>query len=75
MAKNTRGKRRDVEKPYEVYTAGDWEWRVLKHYQSPEGERKNKFARVLCAVQSPFTFGTYEYGDTYCKDIPGYVYK
>lgn len=69
MAKNPCGKTRDVEKPYEVWRNGDWEWRVLKKYQTPEKEKSNPFARWLVAVKSPFTYGSFELGDTYVKDI------
>jgi hypothetical protein len=75
-AANPKGKTRKVDDPYETYYgAGDWEWRVLKHYQTADKERQNPYARVFCAVKSPFTFGSWEYGDTYCKDIPGYEYE
>jgi hypothetical protein len=67
--KNTRGKSRSKSNPYEIYTDGDWEWRVLKHYQSAEGERAHRaYARVYCWVHGFCD----EYGDTYCRDIPGY---
>jgi hypothetical protein len=69
--KNEKGKAREVDNPYEIYKNGDWEWRVLKHYQSPEAEAKNPYARVFCAVKSPMTYGSWEYGDTYIKDIIG----
>jgi len=69
--KNGKAKTRPVDNPYEVYKSGDWEWRVLKHYQAPEKERANPLARVLVAAKSPATFGSWEYGDTYLKDIPG----
>ena len=77
---NTKGKTRKVDDPYEVYKGDaygydDWEWRVLKHYQGPEKEKENPYARVMCAVKSPMTYGSWEYGDTYCKDIPGYKYE
>lgn len=67
--KNTKAKTRDVNKPYELYQSNNWEWRVLKHYQSEENEAKNPYARVLCAVKSPFTGNTYDLGDTYISDI------
>jgi hypothetical protein len=72
MAKNTRAKRRDVENPYETYFMGKWVWKVLKHYKAAEGERKDPYARVFCAVQSPYTGTSYDLGDVYCKSIPGY---
>ena len=71
--KNTMGKTRKVNDPYEVYVAGDvWEWRVLKHYQSPAKEATNAYARVFAAVRGSGTFGSYDLGDTYLKDIVGY---
>ena len=75
MAKNMQAKTRPVDNPYQTYTQGDWEWRVLKHYQTPEKERENQYARVFCAVRSPMTWGAWEYGDTYCHDIPSYKYE
>lgn len=67
--KNLCGKMRDVNKPYEIWTAGDWEWRVLKKYQSPDAEAANPCGRWFCAVKSPHTFGSFEYGDTYINEI------
>ena len=75
MAKNKCGKTREVDNPYEVWRAGDWEWRVLKKYQTPEKEKENKYARWLCAVKSPMTYGSWEYGDTYVSDIVGVASK
>ena len=68
--KNAHGKTRDVGNPYHIIVAGDWEWRVLKRYQSPDGERANPYARWYCAVKSPLTYGSWEYGDTYISEIP-----
>lgn len=68
--KNPCGKRRPIERPYEVWKNNQgWEWRVLKKYQSPEKELENPYARWHCAVKSPFTFGSYEYGDVYKREI------
>ena len=75
MSKNLCGKTRKVDNPYEIWKAGDWEWRVLKKYQNPENEVKNPYARWLCAVRSPMTYGSWEYGDTYVKDITRYATK
>ena len=72
---NLCGKTRKVEEPYEIWKAGDWEWRVLKKYQSPENEKKNSYARWFCAVKSPFTYGSYEYGDVYVHDITSQAKK
>lgn len=70
MTKNIHGKKRPVEDPYYSFVDGEWEWRVLKRYQSPEKEKQNPYARWFCAVKSPHTTG-WEYGDTYITEIPG----
>lgn len=70
--KNPFAKTRDVEKPYAVFVSHllpDWEWRVLKTYQNVENEKKNGYARWFCAVESPDTYGAWEYGDTYVDEI------
>ena len=67
--KNPCGKTRKVENPYEIWAAGNWEWRVLKKYKSPTNEAKDRYARWFVAVKSPMTYGSYEYGDEYCKGI------
>lgn len=73
MKRNTRAKTRKVSEPYEIYDHGSWQWRVLKHYQRADKERESRqYARVLCAVSSPMTYGDYDYGDVYCREIPGY---
>jgi len=75
--KNACGKTRPIENPYEVWIGigrfDGWTWKVLKKYQSPENEASNPYARWFCAVSSPFTFGGYDYGDTYIKDITPYA--
>lgn len=71
--KNECGKTRPVENPYEIWTAPGWEWRVLKKYQAPDKEIKNVYARWLCAVKSPHTFGSWEYGDAYVKEVTDYA--
>lgn len=68
--KNKCGKMRKIEEPYEIWTNNSgWEWRVLKKYQTPSKEAENPYARWMCAVKSPFTYGGYDYGDTYVKDV------
>ncbi|MCC7144264.1 MAG: hypothetical protein IT349_19385 [Candidatus Eisenbacteria bacterium] len=69
--KNLYGKSRKVADPYWVLIAGDWTWKVLKLYKSPESSLKDPFSRAFCAVSSPHTFGSYDLGDVYVKDIPG----
>jgi|WetSurSiteA1Bulk_404760.scaffolds.fasta_scaffold109512_2 hypothetical protein len=69
-SKNPCAKTRPVDDPYEIWIAGDWEWRVLKKYQSYKEELKNwEYARWYVAVKSPMTFGSWEYGDEYVKNI------
>jgi hypothetical protein len=68
---NPYGKTRKVDDPYFTYKLGDWEWRVLKTYQTPDNESKNDYARWFCAVKSPYTYDSWEYGDTYISDITG----
>ena len=71
MSKNECAKTRKVEEPYEIWTheMSGFEWRVLKKYQNAENEAKNEYARWFCAVKSPMTWGSWEYGDVYVKDI------
>ena len=45
------------------------EYRVLKKYKSPKGEAEDPFARWFTAAKSEATFGSWEYGDTYVRDI------
>jgi hypothetical protein len=70
-------KTRDVNNPYEIYLRPDgWEWRVLKKYQRPDKEAENEYARWFTAVKSPFTYDSYDMGDTYRLDILQHaVYK
>lgn len=77
MGKNECAKTRPVENPYEIWMTpdGQWEWRVLKKYQTPENEAKNPYARWYVAVKSPMTYGSYEYGDTYIQDIVSVAHK
>ena len=77
MSKNLCNKTRDVNNPYEIWKSLDdtWEWRVLRKYQNPKNEKKNEYARWFCGVKSPFTYGTFEIGDVYVKDIIKNAYK
>jgi hypothetical protein len=77
--KNLCGKTRDVNNPYEVWKGssfmGDIEYRVLKKYQKPSLEKANPYARWFVAAKSDATFGSWEYGDTYIKDITSHATK
>lgn len=66
--KNECMKTRKVEEPYEIWRTqdGSWEWRVLKKWQAND---EKEFARWFCAVKSPYTYGGFDYGDVYVKEI------
>lgn len=63
--KNTMAKTRPVHNPYEIWSNGDWTWRVLKKWQADDNK---PYARWFCHVTSPFCPGG-ELGDCYVKDI------
>ena len=69
---NPFGKSRSMDKPYAVYRAGEWEWRILKTYKTPASEEKDPYARWFVAAKSPHTWGSFEYGDTYRKEVRNY---
>lgn len=61
----TMKKTRPVDNPYEIWVAGDWEWRVLKKYTKDDNA---PYARAYLATTSPYTFGSAELGDGYIAD-------
>ena len=75
--KNECGKTRKLDNPYEVWECRmelgfdvlNITYKVLKKYQTPKKEAENPFARWLTAAKSEATFGSWEYGDTYVRDI------
>jgi hypothetical protein len=73
--KNLCAKRMTPETAYEVWQNGTFTYWVLKKYQAPEQEAKNLHARWYCAVVSPFTEKTFQYGDTYVREITVGGYK
>ncbi len=72
MAKNECGKTRTKDKPYEVWAASGFEWRVLKKYQAEEAEASNPYARWFMATKGPGTYGNYELGDGYAAEVKRY---
>ena len=74
MAKNKFGKTVKVDSPYAIYKNDitNFEHRVLKTYQTKENESKNPYARWYVASRSPYTYGSWEYGDIYVKDVVDY---
>ncbi len=75
IEKNQCGKTRPVENPYEIWQSKGWTWKVLKKYQKPSKEKENPYARWFCAVSSPYTYGSYDLGDVYVKEITNYAKK
>ena len=77
MIKNECSKTRKVDNPYEIWEnkKAGWEWRILKKYQRPDKEEDNSHARWFCAVKSPLTYNSWEYGDTYVKEIKQHATK
>ena len=73
MAKNPFGKSRPVSNPFAIYKMGDWTWHVCKTYKSPEAEAKDVYARWFVWAKSPNTYGEFEGGDTYVKDVTRYA--
>lgn len=71
MTKNKFGKTVKVDSPYAIYKNDrtNFEHRVLKTYQSKDKESKNEYARWFVASRSPYTYGSWEYGDIYVKDV------
>ena len=67
--KNPFAKTREVDNPYAVYTDGVFTYHVLKTYKHPQNELKDKYARWFVAGKSPYTHGSWEYGDSYAKEI------
>jgi hypothetical protein len=66
---NPMGRSRQVGSAYVVtedLRLPGWRWEVLKTYQLDGAQ---PFARAFCAVSSPMTWGSYDLGDTYTKDI------
>ena len=74
---NPCSKTRKLDNPYEGWECRmqlgldvlNIEYRVLKKYKSPENEAKAPLARWHTAAKSEATFGSWEYGDMYAKDI------
>lgn len=67
-SKNKMGKKTSIDKPYQVWKneAAGWTWLILK---SNHADIHKPFASAFCAVSSPYTFGSYDLGDTYWSEI------
>ena len=69
--KNPFGKS-NFDAPHAIYE-GDGPWghaiiHVIKTYQHPDNERKNRYARWLIGAKTDMTFGSFDYGDTYVSE-------
>jgi hypothetical protein len=69
---NPFAKSRPADKPYAIYRAGDMTWHVLKTYKTIPNEDKDPYARWFVAAKSAATFGSFELGDTYRRDVIRY---
>jgi len=69
---NSCAKMRKIDQPYEIWRAGEWEWRVLKKWQTDDDK---PYARWFCGVKSPYTFGRFELGDVYVFEIKSVALK
>ena len=70
--KNTQAKTRPLDSPYEIWVRPGWEWRILKKWQADDNKQN---ARWFCAVKSPYTFDSWEYGDVYVSEVKTYAVK
>lgn len=59
-----------IDSPHATFTCdrSGFEWRVLK-VNAPKKGPHAPYATWFCAVKSPMTYGSWEYGDTYAKDV------
>jgi len=57
-----------VQAPYATYKADGWTWKVLK-INAPKKSPRSPGASWFCAVQSPFTQGGWDMGDTYAIEV------
>ena len=73
-SENECGKTRPVDDPYEVWenAQAGFTWHILKKYQRPDKEAENPYARWFVAAKSPYTYGSWEMGDTYVSEIKQY---
>jgi hypothetical protein len=61
-------KKATMEEPHATYAAGDWTWKVLK-VNAPKKSPRSPYVSWFCAVQSPYTQGGWDMGDTYSIEV------
>ena len=70
--KNPFGKGKTIDTPYATYKGdgpfGRTTVKVLKTYQHPDKEKINPYARWFVAVSSDWTYGSFDYGDSYIHE-------
>lgn len=71
MAAIPMGKTRPKSNPWLIYQRDGWTWRVLKAYSA---DPRKKYARWFCDVESPFTQGGSDLGDTYIADVVNHAF-
>ena len=73
MTKNLLGRSRTKENPYAIWQGfgafGDTEVRLLKTYQKHDREQKNPYAKWFVAVRSDHTYGSFDRGDSYIREV------
>ena len=72
--KNPFGKSRDKDNPYAIYKAGDFVFHVCKTYQRPDKEEANPYGRWFVWAKSPMTYGSFEAGDMYIKELLSFAH-
>ena len=63
--KNLMNKTRTAENPYATFQNGSLVSHVIRAYST----KQDKFSRWYTVAKSDMTFGSYEYGDMYIKEI------
>ena len=63
----------DFDAPHATYQGmgvfGHTEYRILKTYKKPASELKDPYARWMVAVKTDATFGGFDMGDSYKRDV------
>jgi hypothetical protein len=64
----------EMENPHATFVneRAGWTWKILKVYRAAKNDKGDEYARWFLAARSPNTFGSYEMGDTYIKDVLGF---
>ena len=66
--KNLMNKTRKIENPYATFQKGTFVSQVLRAYTTKLPE-ENQHVRFYTAAKSDNTYGSYEYGDVYIKEL------